>query len=201
MASLIGAAGTGEDFNTYYDNIRLHRSPPAEQKIPLRYADGGLADLGGEEDGGWWGAEDVGSMPHPTFGEDMPLPKKPKSIEDVEWITAPHVLTHAELDDSPFMMNSIYKWRALHKKINGKPHLILEVNYYSDTVIRHIIQTNQITGVVMKKKVYLREEQVIFNMAPASVRWNPQEVKITFYNPENSIAFQASMIEILSSTP
>jgi hypothetical protein len=199
MASLIGeSASAGERL------LHLLQTLPSQKTTQApRYADGSVADLGGEEevDGGWWGAENVGSMPHSTFGEDMPLPEKPKSIEDVEWITASHVLTHAELDESPYMMNSVYKWRALHKKINGKPHLILEVSYYSDTVIRHILQTNQITGVVMKKKGYLREEKVIFNMAPAAVRWNPQEIKITFYDPETSIAFQSSMIEILSSTP
>jgi len=88
----------------------------------------------------------------------------------------------------------------------GGPKLIIELELMGGTALRHIVNVNQVKGVITKHPSRLafvpeRIEEVIIDLRGAGrgYGFSPEQVKMKFSGPVNALAFQMELMSALPS--
>ena len=90
--------------------------------------------------------------------------------------------------------------------LSGGPKLIIELELMGGTALRHIVNVNQIKGVITKhpsRQAFVPEriEEVIIDLRKPSGGYGfyPEQVKMKFTGPVNALAFQVALMAELVS--
>ena len=90
--------------------------------------------------------------------------------------------------------------------LSGGPKLIIELELMGGTALRHIVNVNQIKGVITKhpsRQAFVPEriEEVIIDLRKPSGGYGfyPEQVKMKFTGPVNALAFQVELMDALVS--
>ena len=133
------------------------------------------------------GGQKVCCMPPSTYGE--------KRTDGKMWETIPYIkpCTH------PQWHKTVHRWYFSKATRNGNDMLIFEIELCNGTQLRHVLYTSQIKEVLTLSKRDDPVHRVILDIHSSGMFWTPTQISYKFMDPENSLAFQMSLITYLSN--
>ena len=137
-------------------------------------------------------------------------PDAHKDYSAAEWHEVPdtELYAHSAVVSAGWY-SSVKRYRFINYgfgPLSGGPKLIIELELMGGTALRHIVNVNQIKGVITKhpsRQAFVPEriEEVIIDQRKPSGGYGfyPEQVKMKFTGPVNALAFQVALMAELVS--